>query len=122
MKQHDSGTSSTPRVPDHRAYPLPKIFQTTCVCVCVCVCVCLPAASMSAAIESGDVSKVSEFLKRLFSKGVLQAAELKCMRRALTLLDTRWKAEVDRKRKATFSSEDKVRARLTTRRHVSCLL
>eukprot|EP00752_Nemacystus_decipiens_P003039 g2817.t1 len=62
----------------------------------------------AAAIESGNVSEVCKFLKQLFPEGSRRGgAELKCMRRAVSLMDTRWKAEEDRKRKATFSSEDK---------------
>ncbi|CAM9519766.1 unnamed protein product [Pylaiella littoralis] len=80
---------------------------------------------VAAAIERGDVERVSFFLGQLIippkksKKGKKKKkeknedekrsgeAELKCMRRALALLDSRWKADTDRKRKATFASEDK---------------
>lgn len=65
--------------------------------------------SSAAAIERGDVERVSVFLRQLFPRGAQQAgAELRCMRRAMSLLDSRWKAEINKKRKATFASEDKV--------------
>lgn len=77
---------------------------------------CLCDLFTSAAVESGDVAKVYKFLQHLFPVGAkIGGAELKCMRRAVSLLDTRWKAEENRKRKATFSSEDKVPTTYTCR-------
>ncbi|CBN77980.1 hypothetical protein Esi_0081_0080 [Ectocarpus siliculosus] len=51
---------------------------------------------------------VCAFLGQLFPRSARRnGGELRCMRRGLSLLDSRWKADVDRKRKATFASEDK---------------
>eukprot|EP00903_Cladosiphon_okamuranus_P006887 g6707.t1 len=61
-----------------------------------------------AAIESGDAAKVNKFLQHLLPVSAkTEGPGFKCMRRAVSLLNTPWKAEDERKRTATFSSEDK---------------
>lgn len=59
------------------------------------------------AADSGDVPRLSVFLGQLLPGRALRGgAEQKCMKRALVLLDSRWKTEVEQRRKATFASED----------------